>query len=267
MSKKKRKPKYTELKKHKRNGKEILSKLNTLPLVVIDWNKDFIPEFLWIDSLAQMYSNLHWHKIFDDFIDILEKPLGNDKILLGFLSDFAKVPEQTRSSILNKHKKFITYAFAEPIGRLVSLYPLCPASWLIPPDWKASNKIDIEEELKKLEKTLMRLFMQNDEYCSYIRMMPLKRIVKHGKLHIRQGMEVAELLPKYPIHLTKEEREHVESFGREVVNQTFMVGYSNGDISTEWPKHFWRHNFTMSPCRFHKEDLSLGNDESERELL
>jgi len=267
MKKKEHESSYTPLEKHKIIGKKIVSPLSELPIKVIKWDRDLVPEFLWIDALAQTYAKLSWHRIFSDLLDKIEISMAVDMPLLGFLSDFGRVPLDGRSTILTEHKDFIVYAFAEPIGRLLTLYPECPASWLIPPDWRNQTKIDYEIELNRLQKALLRLYKQNDSYCGYLRMMPSIRIIKHGKCHFKRGSKIAELLPKYPDKCTEDEKAFVESFGRGIVNQFLLIGYERGEINAKWPQYFWRHNFDLSPCRNEKKTSVSGDADLEKKIF
>jgi hypothetical protein len=263
--KKENKKKYTPLQKLKIKGKVIKAPLSELPVQLIKWDRDLVPEFLWIDALAQTYSKKPWANIFGELLDKIDARVTKDMPLLGLLSDFGRIPIDVRDSIINEHKDFIIYAFAEPIGRMLSLYPECPVLWLIPPDWYKHEKIDQEVELNKLEKSLLRLYNQNDDYCGYLRMMPLTRILKHGKLHFQKDMEIVKLLPKYPDHCTKDEKANVESFGRCIVNQFLLIGYKNGEISLKWPQYFWRRNFDLSQCSYEKTNLAAVEVEAEKQ--
>ena len=258
---------YTSIRKHKVVGKKIVHPLSELPIELIKWDRDLIPEFLWIDALAQTYAKLSWHKIFSDLLDKIEARVTGDMLLLGFLSDFGKVPSDVRSSILTEHRDFIIYAFAEPIGRLLALYPECPASWLIPPDWRNQTQIDFEIELNGLEKALLRLYKQNDSYCGYLRMIPLTRIIKHGKCHFKRGTKFVELLPKYPDQCTEDEKAFVESIGRCIVNQHLMYGNAFGDINSKWSQYFWRHNFDLSSCRYEKKTFVSVDADLEKKIF
>lgn len=212
---------------------------------------------------AQAHKELVWHKIFDDFIDKLEDGLSDDVLLLGTISSFAKVPPDQRQEILERHKDFIVFAFAEPVGRLLTLYPDCPALWLLPEDWKQNVQVDYQFELNKLEQALVRLYPAKDDYCGYLRMMPLIRIAKRGKIHFAIESEIPDLLVKYPSQCTDEEKALAESYGRTLVNQYLTPEPEDKDWP-EWPKYFWRHNYDLSICRYPQINFESIDEEADK---
>lgn len=57
-----------------------------------------LPEFLWIDALAQKFGTKDIHSPFYKLIDQIESYIKDKDIyLIGFLSDFDKVPEDVSS--------------------------------------------------------------------------------------------------------------------------------------------------------------------------
>jgi hypothetical protein len=252
---------YTPIKGHKHQGKVLTPLLCELPLEFIDWPRDILPEYLWIDSLASSYPDLAWHKIFIDLLDKIETGVGNDFMLTGLLTDFNSVPIEARPDVLKTHESFIVFAFAEPIGRTLLLYPDSPGKWLLPDSWISSANINNETELEKLESAIRRMYRGKDRYTSRIRIMPLIQLLKHKKLVI-PFPDIIELLQKYPGGCTDEEQAHIESLGRQLINMEFMLP-DKKVASRDWPKSFWRHNMTLSPCQ--RVDYDRGElDEWER---
>lgn len=269
-SKKSRRNRNTPLKQHKKVGTKLLTELTQLPIAPIDWRRDFLPEFLWIEFLGQKYKDVQLHQIYDDFLDALEKHFDTEKFILsGTLSDFGRIPTECREAILREEEDKIYFAFENVIGSLLMLYPNCPANWLISEEFKVKNKINHEYELANLKNSLLRLFKAKDHYCSYIRMMPLKRMLKHQKLFFPPDIDIVKLLPKYPDQLTEDERNKVEAFSRPSVNM-FLQGMGNQDyshIDYNWCSYFWNHNFEISVCEeftYSQEEL-IGKEE--RNLL
>ncbi|MHA1785371.1 MAG: hypothetical protein ACTSVE_09240, partial [Candidatus Helarchaeota archaeon] len=246
---------FTPLSKHTRKGKKLMNPFNQLkvPIKHFNWERDFLPEFLWIDALANYYKNdQKWYEFFDEFIDIIEAYLDNDNFLMGTISDFGKVPENVRSLILKENKDYIVKAFITPIGNLLRLYPSSPAHWLAPSEWlDEKNK---EEELQKLKNAILRLIKGKDDYCRNIRFMPFRRLCKHGKVLFPPSMDKHKLfsnLNQYPERCEIEEKFKLGAMIHPIVNET--IRRDNPDFN--WSKMFWNNNYELSKCIHHNFQL------------
>ena len=102
--------KFSSIKDHKRIGKELISPINVLGVDIkpIIWDKDLLPEFLWIDALAQKFGVTDLHNQFYRFIDKIESYISEkDTYLIGFISDFNKIKEDVRELILQNEESII----------------------------------------------------------------------------------------------------------------------------------------------------------------
>jgi hypothetical protein len=214
---------------------------------LLDWECDFLPEHFWIELLANEYKNLPWHDMYNDFLDKLEKTIDDKSIILyGYMTDFGEVPHISRERFVKEHNNLIYNVFFKPIGKILTFYPECPANWLILEEWKNLDKIDFEAELNKLSACINRLMSAKDLHTGHIRAIPLNRQFQHQKLFLNKGMEVTELIPKYPINCTDDEKYHVQSFARNNLNMIYMTEERYKE--KKWPKYFWRHNIDLIPC-------------------
>jgi len=255
---------FTSLKEHKRYKSILKSPLSELNIERFDWERDLLPEYLWIDLLAQEYKNLNWHKIYSDFLDRLEDCINEEVCLFGFITDFGFIPIKAREQFLSKNKDFIYHYFYKPIGNILTLYSENPANWLLIDEWKNIDKIEPFEELKKLSKSVERLIKGNDLYTSNLRVMPLSRIFKHNKIHFSKNpkiVELVELLPKYPNECTDKEKKRVQSFARSSMN-IFLINEKKYN-DKKWPKYFWRHNYDLVPCNPCSESL----EDSDKDII
>lgn len=256
--KKKKRDRFTPLKNHVRKKSKFQHRLSETNLQMIEWERDLMPEHLWIDLLAEEYKKIAWRKIYEDFLDKLEQCIKEKVCLFGWVSDFGTVPEYAREIFLNSHKEFIYYAFYKPIGNILALYPENPANWLILDEWKNEEKVDFIFELNRLAKSLTRLIQAKDDYAGHIRALPVSRLFKHQKISLpSKGMEeLISLLPKYPGQCNEKERYRVQSFARIQMNMEHMNSHVYRD--RRWPKYFWRHNYDLIPCSPYKESLDRG---------
>jgi len=244
--------KYTSIKKLKRKGKVFSPPYECLEyLTPIEWDRDLLPEFIWMDGLHHKFNNFKdLYQKFQKFIDMLESYIDTDEInLLGLISDFALIPEGSRDRILRENKEIIKELFIDTVGEVLLLYPECPALWLIPEEEKENLNKDTEHNLKKLLNVLGRLYPgKESEYCRELRILPLQRLFKHKKISFTPQIELPKLLLKYPDHLTKEEKEQCERMAILTINMCVDNTGSPDKREYHWSKHFWNHNLKLSPC-------------------
>ncbi len=58
---------------------------------------------------------------------------------------------------------------------------------------------------------------------------------------------MVKLIPRYPVGLTDDEKYHVESMARNVMNMTILQ--REVPDPRAWPRYFWRHNYDLVPCQ------------------
>ncbi len=254
--KRKKPPDNTPIEKHRRIGKTLIAPLKRgpTPVTTIDWARDLLPDHLWIDSLAHYYgrAGTEWIALFDEMLDRIESRCPAGTCLLGILSDFARVPVELRRQITTEHRDFLDYAFTQCFGKIMGMYPDCPAAWLLPQGWREETRIDPEECLRLTESAILRLLPGKDDYCSTVRMMPLRRLMKHAMITYPKGDEMPQLLAKYPDGLTQAEKERVQSISRCEIHG-FLLNRTFPKMPTyDWSAYFWRQNYRIAPCRYPK---------------
>jgi len=256
-------PDFSGIERHKRNKKKLIPPMKQLPMQLINWQRDILPEHLWIEFLRQSYSETVFLNSYSKLCDTLRSYCEGNLAFLGLISDFGRIPENRRSEIAGKHSDLIIRVFAEPFGDILGLYPNAPCYWLLPEEWLKTNKIPSNEAVTKLSNTLEKLYPAKDFYCGYLRMLPLRRLFEERKIIIPKKFEIVDLLPKYPHFLSVEDRARCESFGRSLLGP-ILVNY----INIEWAKYFWRRNFELSPCQIKKYPISsskaLNKDSSKK---
>lgn len=268
---KRRKPNkgnFTPIAKHKRRGSVLSTVASDLNMEMIEWERDLMPEHLWIDLLADEYQKLQWYKIYNDFLDKIDSVLEEERNtpFLGLISDFGILTENERKKFLEKHKEFAYEFFFKTVGKSLTLYPENPANWLILDEWKDKEPIDFETELKKLSRSLSRLIKAKNLYAGHLRALPLNRLFKHNKLFLKAGIfeDLVELLPKYPVNCSESEQYRVQQFARNTLNITFM--HVDRYKSRQWPKYFWRHNLDLVPCSPVDGSLRDGDINEDKEV-
>lgn len=255
---KKNKKRFSSIKKHKSNGKVLRTMPIDMKINFIDWERDLMPEHIWIDLLAEEYKDRPWHKLYEHFLDELEKCAGDNFYLLGRISDFGKIPIVAREKFIESNKDLIHEAFYKPIGGILSLYTESPANWLILDDHKNSEKIDFEKELVKLANSLKRLIKAKDLYAGHIRLIPFTQVLKHRLVkNIPFDEKMIDMLQRYPDKCSEKERYSIQQHARVIMNTQFMTDktYQNN----KWPMYFWRHNYDLVPCHPVSGSLDTGD--------
>lgn len=236
---------------------------------MIEWERDLMPEHLWIDLLAQEYNDKLWINIYNEFLDRIDAVIDYNKRtpFLGLISDFAMLSENERKIFLERNKEYIYEFFYKVVGKCLSFYPDNPANWLILEEWKAKEAISYEYELNKVANALSRLIKAKDSYTGHLRAIPLNRLFKHDRLrlHAEKFKDIIDLLVKYPINCDENEKYRVQQFARTTMNQIFMT--TDRYNTRDWPKYFWRHNYDLIPCRPYHESLKKGDVTEDEEII
>jgi len=66
--KRKSKKNYTPIAKQRRIGSKLRTAATDLNFDMIDWEKDLMPEYIWIDLLAESFKDRHWHLLYNQFV-------------------------------------------------------------------------------------------------------------------------------------------------------------------------------------------------------
>jgi hypothetical protein len=248
MSGKRKNRKHTGLPKHKKAGSVLTPPLASLPQSSLEFDRDLLPEHLWIASLADMYGLEIAHRPFSDFLDavdtVWDSAIG---MCTGLLTDFGFVPQDRREGFLRDHRDLARAAFHEPIGRILAFFPECPAAWLIDQDALVEvGPLDPDVELDRLRRLVVDLLPGKDAHAGHLRTLPFTRMVKSGKMHLPAGFPLIEVMKRYPTECTELERSMVQSFTRSTTSSFVMA--SERYKSLTWPKYFWRHNFDLTTC-------------------
>jgi hypothetical protein len=241
---------HSSLNKHQKVGTKLVPPLARLNMIPLQWDRDLLPEHLWIASLAESYPIERIHKPFSDLLDAIDTVWPNNELSpsLGMLTDFGLVPLEKRTEFKTKYRDLIYATFHKPIGRLLAFFPECPAYWLIDQEvLEEECPLKPETEIPILRKLVFELMPGKTEFPGHIRTIPFQRPLKHGKMHFSSHMtDILDLLPKYPTECTEDEKKHVQSFTRNALNMTFQQLPRYQDNS--WPKYFWRHCYDLVVC-------------------
>lgn len=240
---------HTGLDQHKRDGSVLRTQLSTLRsrLDVSMWDRDWLPEFLWIAALSEDFSSDTVHRPYYRFMDVIDKYWpSNEMPAFGLLSDFALLYDRA-DEIWTNHEDILIELFHRTIGRILAFYPDNPASWLIRPELiERGGPLDPNVELGKLRKLLMKLFPGRGGEVGHLRVLPLGRLLKHGSIKFPPDPQIIDVFPRYPHATTDDENKIVQSMTRALMNT--ILPTEKRYQSKAWPKYFWRHNLNLACC-------------------
>jgi Family of unknown function (DUF5677) len=255
------------LKDHRQHKKVLTPPFLQIPnLKPVSWQHDGLPDFLWIQAVREETGDLAAANkaldVLDKFVpeppDASEDENGGERPepeeayephpnvhLDGRISTFPLVPEDRRAEAREAMTKAAPWALPDGLGHALALYPECPAAWLYE-DWAKVNHADPEVGTNYLKRLVAPLLDPKDRPSSQVRTIPVARAFKHEKIVLQRGMEVIDLLPKYPTGLNEEEQLHVEQWNRNMWNVHQMT--SDRTIANAWVTHFWKQNWRISAC-------------------
>ena len=246
-SKRRKDRRHSGIDEHKRIGSSLIPPLAELPFQQLEWDRDLLPEYLWIAALADRYSLETAHQPYADLLDQIDKQWPHEEPPLGLISDFGEFPKNKRGAFVRWNGDLIRAAFLEPIGRLLALYPHNPASWLVAPRFLGEGgPLDPEKELPRLRKLVIDLYPGKDEHAGHLRFLTADRLAKHGRVRLPANLPVVPLLKKYPHGCSADERWLVQSVARSFANLAYQqAAWHSGHA---WPKQFWRKNYDLAAC-------------------
>ncbi len=238
-------PRHTPLSRHAKKGSTLTPPLAALPLQTVNWERDLLPEHLLIACLADRFGLDSFHGAFTALMDAIDEVWEEKDVAWGLVSDFGLIPQAKRSQFLASNASLLEDAVLDSAAGILSLYPACPAAWILPATL-GSTGVDLDE-LARLRRLVEELLRGKEPFAARIRMMPFSRLVKHGRIHFAEGLEITELLPRYPGRCTDEERRKAEAMVRAAMNVEIPERESLG--SSTWARDFWRRNGELTDCK------------------
>lgn len=227
-------------------------------LATTGWERDLLADMLWIGSLVEEDwpdRGVH-HAALSKLDQLVDSEHG--PCLDGRLSSFALVPEEHRAEARRLMAE--VDALDDGLAHGLSLYPECPAAWILE-DWQAENTIDPERGLAYLKGLVLRLRDGHGRWPTQLRVVPLMRMVKNGKLYFTSGLTIIEDLKRFPRELEGDDLKRAEASIR-AASLALTRGGDETDAALAWAKYFWRQNWSLSVCE-EARPLVLTKEEEE----
>jgi len=235
----------SKLESHKRVRKLLISPFMQMgvPTEQVYWWRDFLPEFLWIDSLVSFYGDAMAVQVFSNFLSAADRfNKHTEEILDGTVSSFRLIPEDQRLAFREQLAPEIKRAIEHPFGVALNLSSECPMAWL-----SNNSTLDRNAGIVYVREALERLFPGKDDHAGLCRALPLHRMFAHNKVFIADTLtEVIEAIKQYPAG----DRWLVESFARQVHTTTLLQKVADEPDRLDWSRSFWNANLFLTPCRY-----------------
>jgi Family of unknown function (DUF5677) len=255
----------SSLGEHRRHKKTLTPPLASLPnMKPVSWQHESLPDFLWLRAIKEETGFLPAPH---EALDVLDRFVAEttreeeeveartqaaadskphlDLYLDGRLSTFALVPPDRRAEARQALRDEVPWALPDELGHALMLYLECPAAWLYE-DWIEENEVDRDIGTAYLKRLVEPLLDPRGRPSSQLRLLPLARLAKHGKLHFADGRDIVELLRKYPTYLDREHQLRVEQWARATWNAFGMM--FKREVAEAWCRHFWEQNWKISSC-------------------
>lgn len=234
------------LEDHRRQGKTLIPPLAQMPIQMMDWERSYLPEHLWLGYLMHLHDVSEAAAIFNTACDVIDEyyvPSETGQVFLGYMSDFNGVPEDKRLEVAETLSNDLPAAFGDDFRAALSLHPDCPAVWLAA---GGSGALSAEGNLHMMRQLVRNLRDPRAKKTVQGRILGLNRLLKHDKIGFSSRVvddALAEGITRYP--LTDEETtQRVEQFVRLTMN--VILSRRN---AAEWPRRFWIANFLNLKCR------------------
>jgi hypothetical protein len=240
-------PGHTPLKQHQKKGTALKSPLANFSISQTSWERDWLPEYLWIASLRDVVPTDKLYQPYYAFMEAIGEFLEDQQQIIGLVSDFAALAPY-RDRLLAKYGELIEQLFLRPFGRILAFYPNSPVSWLVNQEFiERGGHLDPEVEIPRIRSLVTDLIDGRGELATAVRMLSFGQVVKSGKICFPPGLPIIELSSKYPSQCSHDECKKVETFVRATLGG--ILSTEKKYESKEWSKYFWRHNYDLAICR------------------
>ncbi len=172
------------------------------------------------------------------------------------------MPEQQREAAREALRASAAWALPQELGHALALYPDCPAAWLYE-DFTSEHRADPEIGIAYLKRLIAAIYDPRGRSSSQVGLLPLARMIAHGKLHFREGMTIVDLLPRYPTELSTTDQLQVEQWAR--ASSVAFLAMEDTTIADEWVRYFWRHSYEISACERPPTSPPAAEEQSEHE--
>ncbi|MCU7797533.1 MAG: hypothetical protein KZQ75_10415 [Candidatus Thiodiazotropha sp. (ex Myrtea spinifera)] len=229
---------------HKRVGKRFIPPMKQIPMATdTSYITDMLPELIWIGLINERVGYVRGAGIIEKvFLTVDTHKEKGQEGNFALLSSFNKLTTNQKIAITGElHGLGILDIIQHSVAPLVLLYNDCPFRFLGPPTTSYSQE-DLIEILKQCTKKVI------DRYATagivlYGSMLLARLVTK--TIHFPADMD----LPDFNSVINSpgsEEAKRAAGFMR----ANGLAEFGMMKINNKWAKHFWDHNFELSPCEF-----------------
>lgn len=234
------------LRDHRRERSTLVPPLAKLPVEVLDWEGTHLPENLWLGYLLDRYGLLNAVVEYDQVCDIADAHCEADgEQFLGYISDFATVPEESRAAITNAIETGPAQVLGADFRALLALYPEGPAVWLAS---GGGSMLSVDAVFELVRRLIRELRDSHGKLASECRLLAFRRMLMKQRLHFPPDVpdeELVSIFTQYP-NVDDDSARRAQQFARVTMN-AILAGSARPFGA--WGAHFWTTNFTLVPCQ------------------
>jgi len=249
------------LQNHKRVGKKFIPPLLQYPegkISLVNWYRDFLPEFLWIALLCDQQG---YRAAVDNAVklsDIVNSVVRDTKQKCGFCSasDYLSISSDERAELIPKIDHGLRTVLDPCLGTILKFYPDFPMGWLVSGKWMSETSMGLEglEGIKNAVRTRTDRFSKPAMECQVLAWF---MDCKSGKIKFPAGMDIPDpnLISEYP------ETDRSRAMAARV--RALLKAFAGmREQKSDWVSSFWRQSFEISPCEYPSEDIVHGLPEA-----
>jgi hypothetical protein len=240
-----KKPETEVLKGHKKVGTKYLPPfLTDLNLETISWDRDMLPELLWLALLSDQRG---YHVAVENAIQLSDimNTVVHESRKGGFnlASDFDEVLQGERDKVMAATDGNLRDSLESCLGLIAKFYPEFPMKWLVSDKWMKETSVGLDglEQIKNAMRTRRDRTGKPAMECQVLAFVMES---KAGKLIVHSGIaHDVNLISEYP---ESDESRRMAAQVRAALNALLR----RRKKPRAWSNYFMRHSFEISACEY-----------------
>ena len=232
---------------HRRIGKCLIPPMNDLNLQEVHWNKQIIPELIWLALINNYFGYSKGAELSLELPRAMEEV--NTSIQNGTwcfsVSSYSQITNEEKKNIVEiLYRKKVLEKFRSALMPLILNYPMCPLNFLfdvnLPKDMETTG-------IEKIKDVLSSMFDRRSVESTFVQANVLYIGFIIGKLVVSQDVSLAKF-PEVQYYPKTELSKQVAASIRATVNSIF--GIDNLETGLSWSTYFWNHGLELEKCDF-----------------
>lgn len=253
---------------HARQGRRLVPPLAQFPLSYVSWNRDLLPDLLWIALLIDTYGPRRGVELTLKLVEAAEtvRPAPDDEkqdeAVFGWtpllIDCYSSVSAEGLVRIVDRLDVATREAVQAALLPLVAMYSGCPLEFLIGAEWRNTQHVEPAEAVAQLARVMRDAQDRRGKLATWVQGACVYCAAVSGRLTFSadSAMNDFPAIQDYP---DTEKSRMMASLARASVNA--FLGRSS---ESNWPKYFWNHGYDISVCEYPVRDAEAGQTVEER---